>query len=359
MQPVQATRFIKQVAAMGMPPSDAIPLMMEALEHVVPSQNNPFSWTQADGMPTRVWLPEIAPHAFEAAFAETFADRGPDAPTIDKLTGGPRPFNNTADVHRMPRWKKSALKNELLHYYNAEQSCDFAVRDGGVLKASFSISRPEQAVPFTMRELRRVHALVPYFLHALNAPASAQSTCETSSALPDGTAAQLTAARDGTILGMGPGAEDLLFKLADVEWTEQRSVASTLARLPSKVTALFDRFDPLSNVPPTVDLKSRWGLFRVMVHPVKAVATSIPDMAIVTIQPLLPAAARHMRMLCRYAMTPAERRVALLMTEQCSGDVIAARAGLTLNSYRQIAKRIYSVLEVGGRDAVRQFLMSH
>jgi hypothetical protein len=103
-----------------------------------------------------------------------------------------------------------------------------------------------------------------------------------------------------------------------------------------------------SKVPPTADMASRWGLFRVMVHPLTA-AASVPDMVLVTIQPLVPAAARHMLQLRRYAMTPTERRVAMLMAEPGGGDMVAARAGLTLDSYRQIAKRIYAALEVDGR----------
>ena len=105
-----------------------------------------------------------------------------------------------------------------------------------------------------------------------------------------------------------------------------------------------------SKVLPTADMASRWGLFRVMVHPLTAVAASVPDMVLVTIQPLVPAAARHMLQLRRYAMTPTERRVAMLMAEPGGGDMVAARAGLTLDSYRQIAKRIYAALEVDGRD---------
>jgi hypothetical protein len=356
MQPAEAAHYIRQVAMTGLPPSASIPLMMRALEYVVRSQNNPFSWTEPDGMPSHVWLPDIEPYAFEAAFAETFADRGPDAPTIDKLTGGPRPFNNTADVYRLPRWQKCALKNELLRYYQAEQSCDFAVRDRGVLKASFSISRSEGSTPFTMKEMRRVLALVPYFLHALNAPYEPDGKQDDHAVAPHGPPAQLVVAHDGTVVAFGHKGEEYLFKLADPVWSEQPRIGDLLSRLPARLSGLIARLNPLSQVPPSQDVRSRWGEFRVMAHPLTKVMESVPELAMITIQPLIPLSAHYFRILSRYRLTPSERRTAVLMAEPGQAQEIAAKAGLTLDSYRQVAKRIYAALEVSGREEVKHIL---
>ena len=77
-----------------------------------------------------------------------------------------------------------------------------------------------------------------------------------------------------------------------------------------------------------------------------------------TLQLFLPKDLHRLARLRTSDLAPRERELALAMCGTASPEAIAARAGLSIGTYRQYAKRIYSRLGVSGREGVAPYLDS-
>jgi hypothetical protein len=357
MRHVEAFSYIRQIAAMGLPPHDAIPLMMGELCSAVRSENSPFFWSDPHGFPVDMWIADFAPSVFEAEVVEMRSNRDPDAATTNKIISGPRAYNNTELVSRLPGWANSVIKNELFKYYNVGESIDFSLRDNGVIKGMFAISRPPGSQRFSSAELKKIRPLVQHFVHALSAPARPSFPGE---GVSDGQFCCLIVGYDGTILSHGPGAEDILFKLSGATWGKFVKVSDLTKRVPLCAMEVIDRLRTIqsgaTSAPASTSIVTRWGLFKISAHPLTPAFGSLSDTIAMTIQPVVSLEVARLRRIANWQLSPSERRVALRMAGPGEGEDIAKDVGLTLGSYRQIAKRIYATLGIEGRAAVKLLL---
>lgn len=358
MRSKEAVRHIQHIASLGLPQRVAIPAMVDALRHVVPANQNPFFWANDDGLITDFYGENIDLVSMESSMMLNRHNTPDDVPTMDRLMRGPLTVNNTATLRRLPGWKHSAFYNEMLRGNAAENSMDFQLRDSSGIRGAFAISRGLNDRPVQAEEMRRMAGLVPHFIHAMNAN-------------PDGTRREATAASDpayivcslaGEIVSYSAGSGTRILQLYNMPLGAGVKFGDYLKRLPPCAQLVLDRLRMIHNdqavQPASLEVPTRWGLFRVSAVPMHSLPDARSETAIVTVQPLIDKRLTRARKLIGTDLTPAERRVAVRMADPGDGDAIARDLGLTVGAYRQYAKRIYGTLDVEGRLGVKAVLDS-
>ncbi len=362
MRSSEAVRHIQQVASMGLAPHVAIPVMMDTLNRLVPGNPNPFFWAKPDGTITDFHIDEIRPQTMESSMMLGRHNTPDDMPTFDRLISGPRPVNNTGLLRQMAGWSRSAFYNDMLRGNYAENSVDFQIRDASGVRGMFALTRGVRDRQVNSAEIRRTAALVPHFLHAMDAPAQidlqgARASDQLSHIIIDG---------QGAIESLSADAATMILQLHNMPFGSGSPLNEFAGRLPPVVQMVLERLRLIrteQDTPPaSIDVPTRWGLFRVRAVPMRsavdAVSGSASDRTIVTIQPLVERRVRHVQKLRDTELTPAERRVALRMAGGEDGASIASELGMETSSYRQYAKRIYATLGVDGRMGVQAMLDS-
>lgn len=356
MRPSEAVRHIQHIAALGLAPRVAIPIMVDAMHHVVRANQVPFFWADTEGMITDFYGQQVIPNTLESAMMLNRHNTADDVPTMDRLLRGPLLVNNTASLKQLSGWSKSAFYNEMLRGNAAEKSIDFQLRDKAGIKGAFAISRGLRDRALQADEVRRVASLMPHFVHAMNAPSDRIPP----EAIESSEHAHIIANLAGEILSYSANSSIRILQLYDMPLGSGVLFTDYLRRLPPAAMMAVQRLRLIQKgdlaKPASLELATRWGLFRVSAIPMQMTPDRPSDMIIVAIQPLIDKRVARLEKLIDTALTPAERRVALRMADSGDGDAIAQDLGIKTSSYRQYAKRIYTALGVEGRIGVKQFL---
>jgi hypothetical protein len=356
MRSSEAVRHIQHVASMGLAPHVAIPVMLKTMQHVVPARHVPFFWANSEGIITDFCPGEISPLTMESSMMLGRYNTPNDVPTMDRLLLGPRLINNTELLMQMSGWGRSAFYNDMIRGNNGEKSVDFQLRDGGGVKGCFAIARDLKDRSFQADEVRQVAALVPHFKHAMNAPGEIEA--QELIASPD--TSHIIANTAGEIISFSANSANMLLQLYGKPMGSGDRLSEYYKRLPPAAMLVLERLRLVQSgrdaQPATLEVPTRWGLFRVSAVPMQATLDTPSEMVIVTIQPLIDKRVARAERLIGTDLTAAERRVALRMAGEGNGDVIARDLGLQTSSYRQYAKRIYTALGVNGRMAVKALI---
>jgi hypothetical protein len=201
-----------------------------------------------------------------------------------------------------------------------------------------------------------VAALLPHFIHAMSAPGEIEA--RELSAGPD--VSHIIANQAGEIVSFSGNAANMILQLYHRPLGTGDRLSDFVKRLPPAAMLVVERLRLIQSgrdaQPATLEVPTRWGLFRVSAVPMQATLDTPSEMVIVTIQPLIDKRVARAERLIGTDLTAAERRVALRMAGEGDGDVIARDLGLQTSSYRQYAKRIYTALGVNGRMAVKALI---
>jgi hypothetical protein len=358
MRSSEAVGQIQTFAAMGLAPHVAIPAMLDTLGQMLPMQQAPFFWANADGQITDFYGKDANMQAMESSMHLGRHNSSDDVPTMDRLLTGPRLVNNTELLAQLPGWNHSAFYNDMLIKNNCENSVDFQLRDATGIRGCFAISRGRKERKFQSAELRTVAALVPHFLHAMNAKAGIEAHDVHSGEEPG----HIIATHDGDIVSYSSNAEKMILHLHDIPMWGEIILSDRLKRLPHAAMLVMERLRLIQSGQTgraaTIEVPTRWGLFRVSATPMQTAPKMMSDQCVITIQPLSDRRVRRVQRIAGTDLTKAERRVALRMAGYGDGDTIARDLGLQTSSYRQYAKRIYAALGVEGRWDVKRFLDS-
>jgi hypothetical protein len=356
MRSKEAVRHIQQIAVMGLDQRVAIPAMVDALRHVVPANQIPFCWTNPDGMVVDFYGPDVVPQTLEELMMLDRHSVPDHVPTIDGVLNGPRPYNNNALYRQRDGWSRSAYFNDMLRGNRAEKSVDFPLRDASGIRGAFSIARSLRDSPMLAEEMRRVAALIPHFLHAMNAE-PADLMAEVSET---GKAAYIVVTLAGEIVSYSAGGAGAILQLCNMPLEYGVRFSDHLNRLPPVAMLVLERMrsiqSGLSGQPASLEVPTRWGPFRVSAVPMQATPGTPSETAIISVHPLTDKRLMRAERLTETDLTQAERRVALRMADPGDGDAIARDLGLTVGAYRQYAKRIYAALHVDGRLGVKAWL---
>jgi hypothetical protein len=356
MRASETIRHIQHIASLGLAPRVAVPLIVGAMHGLIPVNQIPFFWADSDGTITDFYGPDVMPSTLESAMTLNRYNTPDDVPTMDRLLNSARLINNTALLQQLAGWSNSAFLNDMLRGNNGENSMDFQLRDASGIRGAFAISRGLQDRAMSADEVRRVAALVPHILHAMNA----QAGPEAHETIASQEIAHIISNMAGEVISCSANAANMILQLYDMPLGHGVRFSDYLDRLPPAAMLAVQRLRLIQNGetanPASIDLPTRWGLFRVSAVPMQAKPETISEMVIVTIQPLIDKRVKWAQNLVGTDLTPAERRVAMRMAGAGDGDAIARDLGIETSSYRQYAKRIYTALRVEGRMGVKAFL---
>jgi hypothetical protein len=358
MRSSEAVRHIQHIASMGLAPHVAIPVMLDAIPHVTYTNQTPFFWANSDGVITDFIGRDIPPHTLESGMMLNRHNTPDDVPTMDRLFMGPRPYNNTELLSHLAGWGKSAFFNDMLRANHAEKSVDFQLRDASGIRGSFALTRGLKDRSYNAEEFRRVAALLPHFIHAMNAPVEIEA--RELSASPD--ISHIIANQTGEIVSFSGNAANMILQLFGRPLGTGDRLSEYVKWLPPAAMIVLERLRLIESgreaQPAKIEVPTRWGLFRVSAVPMLAAVETPSEMVIVSIQRLIDKRVMRAEKLIGTDLTAAERRVALRMAGDGDGDAIARDLGMQTSSYRQYAKRIYITLGTSGRMGVKQFLDS-
>lgn len=347
----------QHIASLGLPPHVAIGEILTLMKLAVPAAQMSFFWTDPQGRPIDMWVETFIPGALESSLALMATDVLPSEPCFWNILRGPREFNNCEVAERSPDWERSALKNDMYRGYGIATTFDVILRDRGVLRGGFGISREAGAPRIAAAELKALMAVRPHLLHAMDGlPRQGFAADLNQADFP----AHIVCALDGSVLLLGPGGEDALFRLCDDRIDRGVSVVDRVKRIPSAAMIVLERLRNIRSgqlgSPAKADVSTRFGRFQVAAHPMTDGQGVATDQILITVQQLIRRDLRSMRKLRETALTGAERRVALAMLDPGDGNAVADRLGLSPGSYRQYAKRVYAALGVEGRIGLKSLL---
>lgn len=340
-------QHVRQIAVQGLAPGVAIPAMVDAIEHVVPTRMQTFVWLDKHGMTRAIYEREPIPEALDAFNSQTpeLVRRG--EPSVVDLARGDAEFGGWRRFLAHPMWHRSVMKNELFRPYGIGNNLDFPIRINGRTVALLALCREPGSRRFSRAEVDAVLALRPYFAHAMAAPDALQDSCE-----PSGGSVFLFIAGDGTVLDPGPRACLLLYQLGE---TENRFGRFETRTAPPAIARVIRRFDSAGSGrnerPPSDFVDTRWGRIGIVVH-----GRARSGEYAVTLQKFEPRVLRRLERVRQLDLSPRERELALAMCGTQSGEAIAAGAGLTVGSFRQSAKRIYRRVGVEGREGLVELI---
>jgi DNA-binding NarL/FixJ family response regulator len=344
-----AVQHIRHIAASGLPSRIAVAEMTEALQAVAPSRTNVFIWLDDNFLPCDYYQRDIVPEAYDAFVRDAPRLARTDEPSIDKLARSPVDYGACVALPHLPGWNRSVMKNELFDRLGIGNNLDFTIRDRGVARGLLAVNREPESAAFTRTELDAILGLRNHFVHAMNAPATLDEALS-----PDGEIAVLTLAADGAIVDLGPRAAGLVHQLRGA-----RSVLSGFAHQSAPKPMIEARqrlvaaLDGQIGGAPTVDVQTVWGAFRVIAHFLDG-----QGVATLTLQKMLPHKVKRLRRVALLDLSPRERQIAVAMCCPGTGDDVAVACGVTVSSYREYTRRIYTRLGVEGRDGVRAALDS-
>ncbi|MBX3480737.1 MAG: hypothetical protein KF842_10060 [Caulobacter sp.] len=342
-----AIQHIRHIAIQGLPHHVAIPMMVDALDLIMPARTRTFVWLDSSGQTTDIYERDPIVEALDAFNLQTpdLVARG--EPSSADLVRSPEAFGGWRRLLLHPNWERSVMKNELFRPYGIGNNLDFPLRDQGQVRATLLVGREPGSAPFTRTEIQAVLGLRPHFLHALNTPASLQPGAD----LVEREFGLAVIAPDGHVSSADGQASKALYMLDATPGLRPMRPTTAPATVMRVIESLARARRESSAAPPSADISTRWGDVRVVAH----VLTGSGE-TVVSFRRLLPVKVGRLERLRTLELAPREREVALIMCEQTRGEAIAARLGMTTGAYRQYAKRIYARLNVEGREGVVRLL---
>ena len=173
--------------------------MLQLLDTLVESRNSNFVWTDRAGRPSNIYARFLVPAALDVMLHHSQLLQRPgeisfEMHTTSRLaTGNMERFKATTD------YENTVAYNEIWKPHAVEQFSDIVLRDRNGPRGLVMIGRSASDSPFNAQDHRRIQALRPWLLHALDTPPAAElSSVET------GEEAVLLTDYQGRVVQMGP-----------------------------------------------------------------------------------------------------------------------------------------------------------
>ena len=162
-----------------------------------------------------------------------------------------------------------------------------------------------------------------------------------------------------TVLHVSAQARNLahfaLDRIPDV--SGERAVDAALAPMLQRLCAnLKDTFTGVPTAPPTVSLKSPWGLFTLRAYWLESLQPQENGLVGVTIERYEPLPLRLLRNMQAGGLTERQRQLCLLLFEGVSIPAAAKRLRISQHTAVDHLKKIYLKLDVHNRDELRSKL---
>jgi DNA-binding CsgD family transcriptional regulator len=358
MTPNAALAHLRQLACLGVGAGIAMPDVLEVITSVVPSGNNMFLGTDDSYLCRSLVMLHSTPDLLETLFAKratdykSFCDHhegwwraAPSAVTLDD------------EGAAYPGLHKSPVYFECMRPFGQHHLLEGLVRKGGRPAGYLHLCREHSARKFSQKDVTRLASVLPYVALTLSdrptpdmlyAPAAATGV--------------LVIDAKGRIQHHSLGAETLLRYALSPQLREgkasRESVFGIVAQLLRRLRVSMTSVSVEAGEAPLIEVRNDRGLFTFRAHWLTGDEYGASCRACVIIDHAEPLPLRIMRGLAQLPLSPAQKRVALLIACGRTRERIAKELCLSQETVKDYARRVYARLGVHDRHQLMSAALS-
>ncbi|MEP7243748.1 MAG: helix-turn-helix transcriptional regulator [Gammaproteobacteria bacterium] len=349
MTPNAAMAHLRQLACLGVGAGVAMPDVLEVITHAVPSGNNTFVGTDESYLCRSVVMRHSTPALLETLFTKRATDyKRPCDHHESWWRTAPAALVLDAQGTAYADLQRTSLYFECMRPFGQHHLLEALIRKGGRPAGYLHLFRDHRARKFSEKDVRRLVSLLPYIALTLS-----DSTAADLSHAPSHTSAVLIVDSKGRIQHRSTNAETLLRYAfnpgARVDFTSSAAVAAMNAQLLRRLRASMRGRSADANDVPLVEIRNGRGLFTFRAHWLTQDEAETECRACIVVEHAEPLPLRFMRGLAQLSLSPAQKRVALLIACGRSRESIARDLRLSHETVKDYARLIYTRLGVHDR----------
>ncbi|HET6378159.1 MAG TPA: hypothetical protein VFG05_07610 [Methylocella sp.] len=355
-----ASEHLKTLCCLGLPPESAIIAVSPLLHEIIPHGGTRAGLINPDGTPYAVYNENPATSAICRERLWQFLD-DPQSPTAlwkPAIQAGAIGWF----VHiQGPAWLNSAFYKEIEEPLDSCWILDAVVQSDGQSVGFVDLTRPRNAKPFNVQDVKTLGRLRPWLAHAFRRPqpvsAVPQDWAQFCAAGPPLHSEQMILTTEGSILFQTSGMEYFLRILAGEPITYQRRLPAR-DKVPSSIQLLIQRLlaaaNGLPGDPPRILIAIPYGVVSLdakwLLPNVEAAMDAAKDPRSCKIAMTLKfrehAVAHAARTLRESGATPAQVKVGIQIAMGKTRPAIAQELGLRPSSVADLTKKLYERLGV-------------
>lgn len=359
MRPAEALANIQQVSCLGLPSEVAIPAMLQLLDTLVGSRNSNFVWTDSVGRPTNIYARFLVPDSLDVMLHHSQLLYRPGEISFEMHTTSRLVTGNMERFKATTNYEKTVAYNEIWKPHAVEQFSDIVIRDHSGPRGLVMIGRAANDSGFTAQDHRRIQALRPWLLHALDTPPAPDlNSVET------GEEAVLLCDYQGRVVQMGPNAAKLLLYAGNGRIAPGAVIAGLGDSMPETVRRVCSNLAAIMSGRPSdvpqARLKTAWGSFNFRAHALgPGLPGTVPEgLLAVVIRREQPFALMLHSRVAALPLTPRQRQVAVMIGLGRSPEAIQRELDLSAGTYRRHVEEIHGRLGVHSRAELMATLMT-
>jgi DNA-binding CsgD family transcriptional regulator len=340
---------IRHIAGLGLGDRLAIPLMIEAVGHILPAAFVNFLWLDEQEQPEGMFLPVDVPAPLELYLSPSEQFDEAAEPTVSNVVAMRQTVGANASWNQRPDFHRSVLYNEVCRPYGIGAGLDMVVRINGRARGIMFVNRePRPSLHFAPSERALMASLEPYFRHAMKA---VDSDDRVDSDVAD--FGVMTIDANGAVLFATENVPRLLRQFDPaLDWQRPHDLPSDM---PLEILMLVRRVIAserhIAAPPPSLTRVTPWGTIEVRTYADigHGNGASGARQFGVTIERRVPRTVRILRRLRSLDLSPRQREIAFELASGSDRREICARMSLTETTWRDYLKRIYERTEVHSR----------
>ncbi|WP_341677123.1 helix-turn-helix transcriptional regulator [Niveibacterium sp. SC-1] len=345
--------YIRHLCSLGLPDTQVIPAVAQALREHVDADHGMFFWAGEDYDLASVYAEDEAVYDSVSTYQQLRLN-GHIGALIgdfrDWMRTGPRCTNS---AHIDKQFTASEFFNEVVRPCDHRHWMVAVVRDHRRGWGCLWMARRPGRPSFMAAEQKVLESFGPHVLHAVRQPAREAVACV---AAEEGSA--LIVDRAGRILHRGMGAERLLRLMSD----DTLSGAWTHGALPPALGQLLLQLRRIERglpaAPARREFHNRWGHFLWRAYVMQALAAE-PDEGLVVLHGQLLAPTRLVKARGAHALglSAQQQRICVRLAEGQAQRTIAADLGLGASTVVDHVRRAYRQLGVSSREDLAAALL--
>jgi len=349
MTPNAAMAHLRQLACLGIGAGVAMPDVLEVITSAVPSGNNSFVGTDDSYLCRSVFIRHSTPALLETLFTKRATDyKRPCDHHESWWRTAPAALFLDHQNAAYPDLQRTSMYFECMRPFGQHHLLEALIRKGGRPAGYLHLFRDHRARKFSDKDLRRLVSLLPYIALTLSDSAAADT-----SHAPSHASAVLVVDAKGRIQHRSPNAETLLRYAfnpdLEVGKASREPMAAMTAQLLRRLRTSTTGRGAEGNDVPLIEVRNGRGLFTFRAHWLTGNAAETECRACIVLEHAEPLPLRVMRGLAQLPLSPAQKRVALLIACGRSRERIAQDLRLSHETVKDYARLIYTRLGVHDR----------
>lgn len=350
MKPAEILAHIQQLSCLGLPSEVAIPAMLQGLDQLVSSRNSNFVWVDRSGRPANIYARVLVPAALDVMLHHSQLLNRPGEISFEMHSTSRLVTGNMERFRAETSLEKTVAYNEIWKPHAIEQFCDIVLRDRNGPRGLVMVGRAANDSGFTPVEKRRIQAMRPWLLHAMDAPAASELH-----SIESGDEAVLLCDHQGRVVQMGPNAAKLLLYAGNGRIAPGAVIVGLGDAMPETVRRVCLNLAGIMagrhGDPPRAQLKTAWGAFTFRAHALggRPPGEEGSGLIAVVIRKDLPWPLMLQNRVTTLPLTPRQRQVAVMIGLGKSPETIQTAIDLTPGTYRRHVEEIHARLGVHSR----------